>query len=152
VNQPEVNQVLTGLGSILDTVPRRLAQITDADAAQKASPDRWSKKEILGHLIDSAGNNHQRFVRAQLALHIDFPPYEQESWVGAQSYGNESWTDLVNLWVAFNRHILHLLKAMPESALPHEISIGGKPPMTLVALSEDYVRHLNHHLDQIFGT
>ena len=146
-----MTEVLTGLASILDTVPPRLAKISDADAAQKAGPDQWSRKEILGHLIDSAGNNHQRFVRAQLALRVDFPSYEQESWVGAQAYGTESWTDLVNLWAAFNRHILHLLEAVPESALPHEVSIGGKPPMTLVALIQDYLRHVEHHLDQIFG-
>ena len=145
-----MTEALTGLAGILDTVPPRLTQITDADAAQKAGPDRWSKKEILGHLIDSAGNNHQRFVRAQIVQYLNFPPYEQASWVGAQSYGAESWTDLVSLWAAFNRHLLHLLKAMPESALPHEISIGGQPPMTLAALIEDYVRHLEHHLEQIF--
>ena len=149
MTQGEVTQVLAELTNILDTVPACLAQITDSDAALKTGPDRWSKKEILGHLIDSAGNNHQRFVRAQLAPHVDFLRYEQESWVVAQSYGTEPWTDLVNLWVAFNRHLLHLLKTMPESALPHEISIGGTPPMTLVALIEDYVRHLDHHLDQI---
>jgi hypothetical protein len=144
-----VTGVLTELAAILDTTPPQLLAITDGDAAHKPGPDRWSRKEILGHLIDSAGNNHQRFVRGQLVPNLDFPEYEQNRWVSAQSYATESWTDLVNLWVALNRHLLHILKAMPDAALPRQISIGGKPPLALSAVAEGYVRHLKHHLDQI---
>src|SRR5947209_11752003 len=107
---------------VLATAPRKLVDISENDAARKAGPDRWSRKEILGHLIDSAGNNHQRFVRAQLAPRLDFPEYDQNLWVGAQSYATEPWTDLVDLWAALNRHLLHMLKAMPDSALTHEVS------------------------------
>jgi hypothetical protein len=87
----------TQLANLLATVPPRLAQIAEADAAHKPAPDQWSGKEILGHLIDSAGNNHQRLVRAQLVAYLDFPSYEQASWVGVQSYATESWKDLVSL-------------------------------------------------------
>ena len=137
------------LSAILESTPSRLLAIPEDQAAHKPGPGRWSKKEILGHLIDSAGNNHQRFVRAQLVPRLDYPEYDQNLWVDAQSYATEPWTDLVNLWVALNRHILHLLKAMPESALPHEVAIGGKPPIALVAVIEGYLHHLNHHLSQI---
>src|SRR5258707_7233138 len=106
-----MTDALTELAAILENTPPRLRTITEDAAAHKPGPDRWSKKEILGHLIDSAANNHQRFVRAQLILHLDFPEYEQDLWVAAQSYATEPWLDLVNLWVAYNRHILHLLKA-----------------------------------------
>src|SRR5207302_10752544 len=114
-----VTGALTELAAILENTPQRLLSITGNDAAHKPGPDRWSKKEILGHLIDSAGNNHQRFVRAQLVPHLDFPEYDQDRWVAAQSYATQSWTELIDLWAALNRHILHVLKAMPESALPH---------------------------------
>ena len=139
------------LAAILENTPPRLLAITEHQAAHKPGPDRWSKKEILGHLIDSASNNHQRFVRAQLVLHLDFPEYEQDLWVDVQSYATEPWIDLVNLWVAFNRHILHVLRAMPETALPHEVAMGGKPPIALLAVIEGYVRHVNHHLAQILA-
>src|SRR5689334_19046180 len=92
------------LASLLASVPQQLAAIVEAEASQK-SDGRWSKKEILGHLIDSASNNHQRFVRAQLAPHVDFPPYEQNRWVAAQRYAEEPWPDLVNLWLLYNRHL-----------------------------------------------
>ena len=135
---------------LLNTVPRRLADIPDV-AAHKPAPNRWSKKEILGHLIDSAANNHQRFVRAQSTPRLEFPEYEQEFWVATQAYATEPWTDLVNLWLLFNRHLLHVIKAMPAEVLPHEVTVTGYAAMTLGELVDDYLRHLDHHLAQLLG-
>ena len=66
---------------ILQSAPLRLATISDEIASYQPATGRWSKKEILGHLIDSAANNHQRFVRAQFVQSLDTPSYEQERWV-----------------------------------------------------------------------
>ncbi|MCX6629637.1 MAG: DinB family protein [Candidatus Solibacter sp.] len=136
---------------LLKTVPQRLADVADEAAAHKPGGDRWSKKEILGHLIDSAANNHQRFVRAQSAGRLEFPGYEQEFWVATQSYATESWADLVNLWLLLNRHLLHVVKAMPGAMWSHECVIGGRPAVTLEALIIDYLRHLDQHLAQLLG-
>ena len=92
------------LARIIATTPQRLVDIAEDDASQPPAPGHWSKKQILGHLIDSASNNHQRFVRAQLASSYDGPTYQQESWVSTQGYAAESWPDLVNLWLLYNRH------------------------------------------------
>jgi DinB superfamily len=135
---------------LLQAVPRRLADIPDDVAAHKPAPNRWSKKEILGHLIDSAANNHQRFVRAQSAPRLEFPGYEQEFWVATQAYAGAPWPDLVNLWLLLNRHLVRVLKAMPAAVLSHECIIGGRPAVTLEALAVDYLRHLNQHLTQLF--
>jgi DinB superfamily len=140
------------LARILGSVPPRLCNISESDAAVRSAPGRWSKKEILGHLIDSAGNNHQRFVRAQFVPVLEFPGHEQEAWVAAQAYATESWPDLVNLWLLLNRHLVHIIEAMPETCYSHECAIGGQPPVTLSTLLEAYVAHLEHHLDQIFTT
>jgi hypothetical protein len=139
------------LAEILKTASLRLAAIPDAEAAHKPAPGRWSKKEILGHLIDSASNNHQRIVRTLLAPRVSFPEYGQESWVSTQDYANESWPDLINLWLALNRHLLHILRTVPESALIHECAVGAKPPTSLAVLFEGYVGHLKHHLEQVLG-
>src|ERR1035437_8416925 len=133
------------------TVPQRLADIPDEIAAHKPAPDRWSKKESLGHLIDSAANNHQRFVRAQSAPRLEFPGYEQEFWVAIQSYATAPWTDLVNLWLLLNRHLLHVVKAMPAAVLSHDWVSGAHPAVTLKALAADYLRHVDHHLTHILG-
>jgi hypothetical protein len=136
---------------LLKTVPRRLADIADGDAARKPAPNRWSKKEIMGHLIDSAANNHQRFVRAQGVPRLEFPGYEQEFWVATQSYATAPWPDLVNLWLLLNRHLLRVVKAMPAEVLSHECVIGGRPAVTLEALAADYLRHVDNHLGQLLG-
>jgi hypothetical protein len=134
---------------VLKTVPQRLAAFPEDDAAHKPAPNRWSKKEILGHLIDSAANNHQRFVRAQATPRLELPSYEQEFWVATQAYATEPWPDLVNLWLLLNRHLLHVVKAMPTEVLSHEVVISGHPAVTLEALIADYLRHLDNHLSQL---
>ncbi|HTS64198.1 MAG TPA: DinB family protein [Candidatus Acidoferrales bacterium] len=136
---------------VLATAPRRLVDISEADAGRKPDSKRWSKKEVLGHLIDSAANNHQRFVRAQFVARIDLPTYEQEVWVERQGYASEPWPDLVNLWLLLNRHLLHVVRAMPDEALGHEISIAGRPAVTLEAVIVDYLSHMDNHLAQIYA-
>src|SRR5580700_4321055 len=114
---PHSTSAASRLYALLETAPARLGQISEEDACVSPAPGRWSKKQILGHLIDSAGNNHQRFVRAQTAPRLEFPAYQQESWVAVQSYATESWPDLVDLWVQLNRHLLHIIRNVPESCL-----------------------------------
>jgi len=137
--------------TLLSQVPPRLLSISDHESSVHPSPDKWSKKEILGHLIDSASNNHQRFVRAQLGSEIRLPEYDQESWVQTQAYQEESWENLVQLWKVYNLHLLHIAAAIPDDKLGNLCFIGEKEPVTLEFLFADYVQHLKHHLQQIFG-
>src|SRR6478672_8128572 len=104
------------LAEILQTVPARLGTISDEIASYKPAQDRWSKKEILGHLIDSAINNWQRFVGAQFDPALETSSYDQERWVSSQSYQTEAWPDLVNLWLLLNRHLMHVVKNVPPEA------------------------------------
>ena len=146
-----MTDAIARLEELLRTVPPRLVDFSDDAVALKPAPNRWSKKEILGHLIDSAANNHQRFVRAQGAPRLEFPGYEQEFWVATQAYATAPWPDLVNLWLLLNRHLLHVMKAMPPAVLSHECIIGGRPAVTLEALAVDYLRHVDKHLAQLLG-
>ena len=139
------------LEELLKTVPQRLADLPDDAAAHKPAPNRWSKKEILGHLIDSAANNHQRFVRVQSTARLEFPGYEQELWVATQAYATASWPDLIDLWLLLNRHLLHVMKAMPAEVLSHECVIGGRPAVTLKALAAGYLSHVDNHLAQLLA-
>jgi hypothetical protein len=132
------------------TLPR-LRALAEAEVAHKPAPDRWSKKEILGHLIDSASNNHQRFVRAQLDGNLTFPGYEQEAWARCQGYATADWNLLIDLWAAYNRHLAEVLARLPDAARSTPCRIAGAEPVTLAALAEDYVRHLDHHLAQFAG-
>ena len=136
--------------SILETTPPRLEAIGESLSGTRA-PGKWSKKEILGHLIDSASNNHQRFVRAQLETRISFPSYAQNLWVGTQGYQDGRWSNLVQLWRFYNRHLLHVVTRIPPEKLTNTCIIGDQEPVTLEFMIKDYVRHLEHHLSQILG-
>jgi hypothetical protein len=143
-----MTQTIDRLARILASTPLRLADVSEEDASH-STPGHWSKKQILGHLIDSASNNHQRFVRAQLESSYEGPTYQQESWVATQAYATENWPDLVNLWLLYNRHLLHVIRNVKEAALPVPCAIGGSAPVPLSEVMSSYVDHMEHHLAQI---
>jgi hypothetical protein len=129
-------------------------------AAPAGSPGKWSAKEIVGHLIDSASNNHQRFVRAQFQDDLIFPGYEQDAWVAAQHYQDAAWRDLVALWRDYNVHLARVMELVPAEIRLRERSrhnlhhlawqpVPADRPATLDYFMRDYVGHLRHHLAQI---
>ena len=128
-----------------------LRQVRNADATFHSAPNKWSKKEILGHLIDSAANNHQRFVRAASQGTLDFPGYEQEKMVAIQNPNLASWEMLVELWSAYNRFLAYVIGQFPASCAGAPCIIAGRPAVTLLWLAGDYVEHMKHHLNQILG-
>jgi predicted enzyme related to lactoylglutathione lyase len=115
----------------------------------KRGPDAWSIKEILGHLIDSAANNHHRFVRAQYVEDLAFPGYDQDEWVRLQDYRGASWTDLIEFWRLYNRRLAYVIRRIADTRLDALCRIGSGDPVTLRYLIEDYLVHLRHHLQQI---
>jgi len=136
------------LDQILESAPARLLAVSDEAAARRPAPGKWSKKEILGHLIDSAANNHQRFVRLQTEDQLVFPGYGQNDWVAAQHYSDRQWRELVELWLAYNRHLAHVIRHGDARAGNHRWK-GPAGDVDLRFLIADYVRHLRHHLEQI---
>ena len=141
-------EAATELRRIVEETELRLRQLTDQIASQPKGPGKWSRKEILGHLIDSASNNHQRFVRLQLAPQLEAPGYQQEGWVQVQHYGEQPWTELVSFWAAYNRHLAHVMGHIEAEHLG-SVWKRNSEEFTLRFLVEDYLTHLNHHLEQI---
>ena len=138
----------------------RLRSLTPIEAATPRVRGKWSPKQIIGHLVDSASNNHGRFVRAQLADSLRFEGYDQERWVEVQKYQSASWPELVDLWEAFNLHLARVMEAASEEARTkpraehdlHRIAYVAVPegePTTLEYFMRDYIGHLEHHLRQI---
>ncbi len=136
--------------SVVDNTAVQLARMTPEEVSAKPGPDAWSKKQILGHLIDSAANNHQRFVRAAANLAHLFPPYNQNEWVQIQRYDESEWSELIALWSALNRHLSDVIARMPESALSNPCNIGKDQPVPVDFVIRDYLRHLRHHVQQLF--
>lgn len=137
-----------------------LRRLTDEESGGRRAPGKWSAKETVGHLIDSAANNHQRFVRAQFQDDLVFDGYAQDEWTAAQGYDDASWPRLVELWRLYNLHLLHVVSRIPEEQLrrprhPHTLHriawelVEEHEPATLEYLVRDYVGHLKHHLGQL---
>jgi hypothetical protein len=142
-------QISQDLEKLVAKTKHDFETVSDEAASKPAIAGGWSRMQILGHLIDSASNNHQRFVRALLQDELRFPPYDQEGSVRVERYQELKWAELVNLWVSYNRFLAQILAGVPESKLSTPCFIGENPVMTLQELAADYVRHMKHHLDQI---
>ncbi len=128
---------------------QQLNALSPEQARLARAPGKWTRQEILGHLIDSAANNHQRFVRVTLQTGIALPGYQQNDWVNAQHYQDYDWTQLVSLWHSYNLHLLHVIKYIPDTALQNTFSLNGET-LVLEFVIRDYLRHMKHHLAQIF--
>ena len=127
----------------------RLRQIDEATASKRPTPGKWSKKEILGHLIDSAANNHQRFVRLQLTPRIDLPGYDGDEWARVQRYQDQPWYEIIELWQAYNAQLSSIIRHVNPEALRHVWHTPDGTDLDLEFIMRDYVVHLRHHLDQI---
>ena len=157
-----MNDVVADFRTTVESSSRALLELSEPEAAARPGPGKWSPKEIVGHLIDSAANNHRRFVLAQIEEELVFPGYQQEAWVRAQNYQDASWVALVELWRAYNLHLARVMECVPERerARPrrrhnlHEIAFGRvseAEPASLELLMRDYVVHLKHHVAQILA-
>jgi hypothetical protein len=145
--------------AVNDAVPKLLA--LGDESGMRPAPGKWSPREIIGHLVDSASNNHQRFVRGQLQDDLIFPGYAQEDWVRVGRYQDAPWPELVALWQTFNLQIARVMEGTPEETRKrprerHSFAAIGVPhpageAATLDHVMSDYVVHLKHHLRQIFG-
>jgi hypothetical protein len=136
------------LKALLFSYPDILAKISPEILTQKPAPDKWSKQEILGHLIDSAANNHQRFIRIQSEIEpVIF--YDQNKWNDLSNYNANDKTQLIQFWLLYNQHLMHIIKSIPPDNLDLKGSGRDGRQHTLEWYIVDYIDHLEHHLKQI---
>jgi hypothetical protein len=135
--------------SVVEAAEPRLREISAPESTQPILSGGWSRKQVIGHLIDSASNNHQRFVRALLQPSLDFPGYDQEGNTRVQAPQEADWLLLVSLWAAYNRYLAHIIARLPASKLETPCRISSREPVPLEFIATDYLSHLIHHLGQI---
>jgi len=139
------------LKEIVSAYTKKISAIPDAEFSAKPLPHKWSKKEVLGHLIDSAQNNLRRFVCSQYESTPPHITYDQDFWVKANGYARASKDDIIELWRLCNDQIGRILEAVPGADYKRTIDTGKEAPQlrTLEWLAEDYVKHMKHHINQI---
>ncbi len=147
-----MEKIATELQEIISTYSSKIALLDNIELNAKPNPNKWSKKEVLGHLIDSAQNNLRRFIVGQ---YEDRPHivYNQDFWVNANHYQHMADGDVVMLWKLMNERIVAVLKKMPVENYDRLCNTGKAAPTnhSLQWLADDYVRHLKHHLNQIIA-
>lgn len=138
----------------IDAAVDRWRDLPEKTLRFRPSENDWSIKEVTGHLIDSAANNHQRFVRLQLLQQLTFPDYGQDNihWVRIQNYQDRTWDELLDLWRLYNIQLAYIIRSVEPSCLKHVWQIDTANRATLFDLMTDYLRHLEVHLDQINDT
>ena len=129
----------------------RLRAISEQFAHTKSSANAWSKKQELGHLIDSAVNNRVRFIKAALEGQYTGPGYDQDRWVEMGGYADMAWTGIIDLWKMSNEALAGPVSRIPPERLSALCHIGAGAPVTLEFLVGDYIDHMQHHLDHILS-
>jgi hypothetical protein len=142
-----INQALEKLNYIVEKVPKLLSQISEEKISEKSSPNKWSKKEIIGHLIDSATNNHQRFVRGQFES-IPEIHYDQNEWNKYSFYQQMDSKQIILFWTIYNKQLIEIIKRIQLDNLKKKIKVGDNL-LTIEFLFNDYVEHMEHHLKQV---
>jgi hypothetical protein len=136
---PELRQAVEQFFTCYFSLPDSLTGI-------RLSEDRWSLKEIIGHLIDSASNNHQRFVRLQLSQRLQFPEYQNERWLSVERHNGLAWADLLTLWRSYNLLLAHIIEHLDPESLGR-VMVTEEREVKLSKLITDYLSHVQGHLE-----
>lgn len=146
-----IERAIEKLQFLCSAMPPLLKEIDEDDFSFKSTPNKWSKKEILGHLVDSASNNHHRIVRGQFENKPKIA-YDNHIWNSGNHYQDMNGVKVISFWIAYNEYLLELVKHIPKEKLVNEVEtgeIGEKNIMTIASIIQDYVEHLEHHLRQV---
>ena len=135
----------------IDEVHRKLVALPERLADEPWRVGGWTRKQIVGHLLDSAANNRQRFVRASIEGKYAGPKYAQDGWVAAHGYADQSWETLLTWWEAENEILMAIVDRIPGDRMNTDCVVGKDKPVTLQFLIEDYVSHQRWHLKQLYA-
>ncbi len=151
---------ITTFTKIISSANTALLKLSEEECAHKSHPNKWSKKELLGHLVDSAYNNHQRFLRAASQDNLVFWGYDQDDWVIRNNYQARTWKEILATWLTVNCHLLELIQAIDDDLLYRKTTdhnfdkicmnlLESKEETCLNYLIWDYIFHLEYHLVQL---
>ncbi|MNO98356.1 putative metal-dependent hydrolase YfiT [compost metagenome] len=144
-----IQNVMDQLNKWLIKLPQEFNLMSEAEVSERPQPHKWSRKEILGHLCDSAINNLERFIKIQYEEQpYVLQKYNQEKWVDLQDYQNTSIEEIVLLWSSLNKRIVKVIATIPNDKLSYLCDLGNHQLMTFEWLIQDYLEHMEHHIQK----
>lgn len=145
-----MNDLLSRLSQMIDAVPLQLETFSETALATHPAPNKWSPKEILGHLCDSAVNNLFRFINSQIEeAPFLVQKYDQDQWVRLQHYKQAPIAEIVQFWIYLNKSVIRVISTIPEEKYSCMCKLPNGDIVTLQWLISDYLSHMEHHLQQI---
>jgi hypothetical protein len=150
-NKTDWNRIAGELKTVVEEASEQLGKLSEDVVSERPGAGQWSAKEILGHLVDSAVNNHQRFVRLQITKDLQFPDYSRDNdrWVAIQAYNRVDWKALIELWRHVNFHLAWIIAAVDPRCIDNAWQLDRQTRYTLGELIIDYAVHMKGHLTQI---
>ncbi|MDM5221414.1 DinB family protein [Peribacillus sp. NJ11] len=143
-----MKNVIDGINNWIGFIPEEFNRMTEKELNHRPMPHKWSKKEILGHLCDSALNNMNRFIKIQYEEQpYVIQSYNQDQWVLVQNYQERPMDEIVNLFCTLNKQILHIITNTPNDRLSNLCDIGNNQQKSLEWLINDYLEHMEHHIN-----
>jgi hypothetical protein len=147
----DFSNVTNGINQYIDKWEQKLINLPVETITQKRNKQNRTIKQILGHLIDSAANNHQRMIRLQYNAKLVFPDYQQDNdlWIALQDYQNEDWFTIIQLWKYYNLHMIQVIKSVDQTKLDNSWQSFENINVTLRQMIEGYLGHIELHLNEI---
>ncbi|WP_026694134.1 DinB family protein [Peribacillus kribbensis] len=142
-----MKEIVQRLNHWIGNLQREFRTKTEIELSVRPSPNKWSKKEIVGHLCDSAVNNMERFIKIQYEDQpFLFQPYNQDQWVQLHNYQDRPVEDVLELFCCLNNQIIHIIQNIPEERLSLLCQLNNKEQRTFEWLIKDYLNHMEHHI------
>ncbi len=147
----EFSKITNGIVNVIELWELKLINLPIETITLKRNNQHRTIKQILGHLIDSASNNHQRMIRLQYNTYLTFPDYRQDNdlWIALQDFQTEDWNNLIQLWKYFNLHMVQVIKSVDPSKLDNYWYDFEGTKVTLQEMIEGYLWHIDLHLNEI---
>jgi hypothetical protein len=144
-----MNDIAREFWSRMEAAEQKLSMVSDDEARQPYRPDGWTRKQVLGHLVDSACVNHTRIAFAATQGSFEGPAYDQNAWVTLHAWNEIPWAVIVDQWRSRYTWMAEMITNLPQAALQNPLTIAGYPTVTLGAWIRDCLDHLEHHIHQI---
>lgn len=147
----DFSEITNGIQTYIDNWEQKLINLPTDTITQKRNKQNRTIKQILGHLIDSAANNHQRIIRLQYNEKLIFPDYQQDNdlWIALQDYQNEDWTTIIQLWKYYNLHMIQVINSVDPKKLNNSWQNFEGTTITLLQMIEGYLGHIELHFNEI---